>query len=95
MKCKYCNFDGVSWPENYTPGCRLIEVETGTEHTRERCDDLKNGNVRKTDGWIKRLCKCRSMIFYSRKHYTEKTVEDCWECKNGNITKEEYGRVRE
>ena len=32
MKCKYCNTEGLAWPENWKKGMRPVNAETGEAH---------------------------------------------------------------
>ena len=80
MTCKYCNKEDAQWPTNYTPGCKMIEMDTGTIHTRERCDEIKTGKSKPT-GWIKEKCvQCGVITNYNRKHF-KKIIQPCRECR--------------
>ncbi len=77
FKCNTCDFL-LEWPENFVKGNRPIESELKKEHTRERCDEIKNGG--KGSGWIKRICDiCNMETWFNKKHYNEKNAV-CEEC---------------
>jgi len=83
MKCKFCDMDGLAWPENWVKGMKPIEVETGKIHDRARCDLIKGQHiVKNTKGWIDKMCpSCKVVTHYSRKHYTERTIPKiCRDC---------------
>jgi len=47
MVCKFCKKQDAEWPENYVKGCSMIETDTGTIHTRERCDMIQHPQLHK------------------------------------------------
>jgi len=80
MNCKFCGLDGLHWGENWKKGDRPLEPETNIMHTSQRCQDVQNRNVIKTDGWIKYTCiVCSSLVFASKKHFTKK-ITTCLDC---------------
>lgn len=83
MKCKYCNYDGLEWPENWKKGVKPIESDTGTVHDQDRCKSQQGVNSIRKPGWIDIECvKCKVITRYNRKHYTENTVPKiCRDCK--------------
>ena len=53
FNCNECQFL-LEWPENWVKGNRPIESELKKEHTRERCQEIKN-NGRKIKN---KICEC-------------------------------------
>jgi len=94
MKCKYCDTDGLAWPENWVKGMKPIESETGRIHDKDRCMSFQSKNMNRSKGWIDKKCeKCCIVIHYSRKHYTIRTIPKiCRDCNMDMFNKlDEYG----
>jgi len=97
LKCKFCDKIDVEWPENYVKGCKPIEMETGIEHNRERCDSFKNQDMvkRRTNDWY--VVNCITCGLESRqnpKHFRkpDDTTFTCKECNDKKfINLNEYG----
>jgi len=53
FKCNECEFL-LEWPENYKHKQRPIESELKKEHTKERCQEIKNGGKR----ILSKICEC-------------------------------------
>ena len=78
MICKNCNKVEISWPENYRKGDKPIESETGITHDMNRCKNLQNVNVQKSNKWKEYDCSiCGNHVWCNPKYYKNNTCRDC------------------
>ena len=96
MTCKYCGKEDAVWGENWKPGDKMIETETGTIHTIQRCKELQNPQHHKVKKeWYRVKCiECECETRRNPKHFKKPdpgtfTCEECESKKFINLG--EYG----
>ena len=83
FNCSECNML-LMWAENWTKGQRPLEAEVPREHTRERCEEIKKGVVKK--GWDRRMCSvCNSIFQWNRKNPEYRNIKNLSVCTDCDI----------
>ena len=93
VTCKFCKKEDAEWPENYVKGCSMIETDTGTIHTRERCNNIQHPKLTpKKIEWYRYTCYKCGLVGRLNPRFFHKPGKKV-ECKN--CTREKFIKLQE